>query len=138
MEVHKSDLAFSALFLGGAKFSSVDSSRLKEEFHEIEIRGAPESGIHGHNLTLGTRSSNAEKGQRVKGIERLHLEGRIICASERSTLPLTSMAVSMPSQRSRKKVCSPGSFYYDRFRTLTASRDLHWQCAIRKGKEPCS
>jgi hypothetical protein len=74
MEVHKSDFAFSGLFLGGAKFPSVDSSRLKEEFHEIEIEGTPESGIHGHDLTLGTGSSNAEKDQRVKGIERLHLE----------------------------------------------------------------
>ena len=80
MEVHKSDFAFSGLFLGGAKFPSVNSSRLKEEFHEIEIEGTPESGIHGHDLTLGTGSSNAEKDQRVKGIERLHLEGRIICA----------------------------------------------------------
>jgi hypothetical protein len=113
MEVHKSDFAFSGLFLGGAKFPSVDSSRLKEEFHEIEIEGTPESGIHGHDLTLGTGSSNAEKDQRVKGIERLHLEGRIICASERSTLPLTSMAVSVPSRRSRKKVCSLRSLYYD-------------------------
>jgi len=103
MEVHKSDFAFSALFLGGAKFPSVDSSRLQEEFHEIEIESAPESGIHEHDLTLGTGSSNAEKDQRVKGIERLHLEGRIICASERSTLPLTSMAVSVRSRRSRTK-----------------------------------
>ena len=65
MEVHKSDFAFSALFIAGAKFPSVESSRLKR-FHEIEIDGAPESGIHEHDLTLGTGSSNAEKDQRVK------------------------------------------------------------------------
>ena len=113
MEVHKSDFAFSVLFLGGAKFPSVDSNRLKEEFHEIEIEGAPESGIHVHDLTLGTGSSNAEKDQRVKGIEQLHLEGRINCSSECSTLPLTSMAVSMASRRRRKKGCSLRSLNYD-------------------------
>jgi hypothetical protein len=99
--------------LGRAKFPSVDRSRFKAECHEIEIEGAPESGIHEHDLTLGTGSSNAEKDQQVKRIERLHLEGRIICASERSTLPLTSMAVSMLSRRSRKKVCSLRSLNYD-------------------------
>jgi hypothetical protein len=66
MEVHKSDFAFSALFVGGAKFPSVDSSRLKEEFHEIEIEGAPESGIREHDLTLGTGSSNADK-EKISG-----------------------------------------------------------------------
>ena len=29
---------------------------LEEEFEEVEIEGAPESGIHGHDLTLGTGS----------------------------------------------------------------------------------
>jgi hypothetical protein len=134
MEVHKSDFAFSGLFLGGAKFPSVDSSRLKEEFHEIEIEGTPESGIHGHDLTLGTGSSNAEKDQRVKGIERLHLEGRIICASERSTLPLTSMAVSTPSRRSRKKFVACAVFTMIGA-GVAASCDLRWQSAIRKTQE---
>jgi len=49
-------LAFSATVLAGVKFPTGDSSRIKEEFHEVEVDGAPESGIHGHDLTLGTGS----------------------------------------------------------------------------------
>ena len=40
----------------GIKAPTGDSSRLKEEFHEVEVEGAPESGIHGHDLALGTGS----------------------------------------------------------------------------------
>ncbi|MDB6152917.1 MAG: hypothetical protein JWL90_1370, partial [Chthoniobacteraceae bacterium] len=36
--------------------------RLKEEFSEVEVEGAPESGIHGHDLTLGTGSYDAILG----------------------------------------------------------------------------
>jgi hypothetical protein len=54
--VHESDFTFSAILLTGIKFPSGDSSRLKEEFHEVEVPRAPESGIHGHDLTLGTGS----------------------------------------------------------------------------------
>ncbi len=46
----------SVVLLAGVKFPTGDSSRLREEFDEIEIAGAPESGIHGHDLTLGTGS----------------------------------------------------------------------------------
>ncbi len=53
---HESDCACSIVALAGLKFPSGDPSRLKEEFHEVEIPGAPESGIHGHDLTLGTGS----------------------------------------------------------------------------------
>src|SRR2546423_8106525 len=56
MIVHEPDLTFSALLLAGVKFPTGDSSRLKEEFNEVEIPGAPPSGIHGHDLTLGTGS----------------------------------------------------------------------------------
>lgn len=56
MEVREPDFTASGLLLLGAKFPTGDSSRLKEEFDEIEIPGAPESGIHGHDLTLGTGS----------------------------------------------------------------------------------
>lgn len=42
--------------LTGVKFPTGETSRLKEEFHEVEIEGAPESGIHGHDLALGTGS----------------------------------------------------------------------------------
>jgi hypothetical protein len=47
---------FSALLLAGIKFPTGDTSRLKEEFNEMELPGAPLSGIHGHDLTLGTGS----------------------------------------------------------------------------------
>src|SRR5438874_6437346 len=53
---HESDCTCSIVALAGLKFPTGDSSRLKEEFHEVEIPGAPESGIHGHALTLGTGS----------------------------------------------------------------------------------
>jgi hypothetical protein len=50
------DFTASVVLIGGVKFPTGESSRLKEEFNEIEIPGAPESGIHGHDLTLGTGS----------------------------------------------------------------------------------
>ncbi len=50
------DFAFSLVMLAGIKFPTGDTSRLKEEFDEMEVPGAPESGIHGHDLTLGTGS----------------------------------------------------------------------------------
>jgi hypothetical protein len=53
---HEPDFTASLVLLTGLKFPTGDSSRLKEEFNEIEIPGAPESGIHGHDLTLGTGS----------------------------------------------------------------------------------
>ena len=56
MKLHEPDFTASIVLLTGLKFPSGDSSRLKEEFSEIEIPGAPESGIHGHDLTLGTGS----------------------------------------------------------------------------------
>jgi len=56
METQDPDFTFSALLLAGIKFPTGDSSRIKEEFNEIEIPGAPVSGIHGHDLTLGTGS----------------------------------------------------------------------------------
>jgi hypothetical protein len=53
---HEPDFTVSAISLTGIKFPTGDSSRLEEEFHEVEVPGAPESGIHGHDLTLGTGS----------------------------------------------------------------------------------
>jgi hypothetical protein len=55
-EAHEPDFTFSALLLGGVKFPTGGTSRLKEEFNEVEVPGAPESGIHGHDLTLGSGS----------------------------------------------------------------------------------
>lgn len=50
------DFTYSAILLGGVKFPIGATDRLKEEFVETEIPGAPVSGIHGHDLTLGTGS----------------------------------------------------------------------------------
>lgn len=41
---------------GGVKFPTGSSRRIAEELHETEVEGAPESGIHGHDLTLGSGS----------------------------------------------------------------------------------
>ncbi len=50
------ELTASVVVLAGIKAPTGDSSRIKEEFNEVEIPGAPPSGIHGHDLTLGTGS----------------------------------------------------------------------------------
>lgn len=63
--VHESDFTVSAILLTGIKFPTGDSSRLKEEFHEVEVEGAPESGIHGHDLTLGSGSYDGIFGQQT-------------------------------------------------------------------------
>ena len=63
--VHESDFTVSAILLTGIKFPTGDSSRLKEEFHEVEVEGAPESGIHGHDLTLGTGSYDGIFGEQT-------------------------------------------------------------------------
>ncbi|MEO7297756.1 MAG: hypothetical protein ABI042_04185 [Verrucomicrobiota bacterium] len=47
---------FAWSIIGGVKFPTGSSDRIKEELNEIEIFGAPESGIHGHDLALGTGS----------------------------------------------------------------------------------
>lgn len=57
------DFTASAVVLTGMKFPTGATSRIKEEFHEIEIPGAPESGIHGHDLTLGTGSYDGVFGE---------------------------------------------------------------------------
>ncbi len=55
-ETHDPDFSASALLIGGVKFPTGGASRIKEEFNEMEVPGAPVSGIHGHDLTLGTGS----------------------------------------------------------------------------------
>jgi hypothetical protein len=62
---HEPGFMVSAILLTGIKFPTGDSSRPKEEFHEIEIPGAPESGIHGHDLTLGTGSYDGIFGEQT-------------------------------------------------------------------------
>ena len=56
------DTTFIWNLLAGIKLPTGSSSRLKEEFHEIEIPGAPESGIHGHDLALGSGSVDGVVG----------------------------------------------------------------------------
>ncbi len=53
---HEPDFTISAVLLTGLNFPTGDTSRIKEEFNEVEIPGAPPSGIHGHDLSLGTGS----------------------------------------------------------------------------------
>ena len=52
----KLDTTFTWNALAGIKLPTGSSSRIKEEFNEIEVEGAPESGIHGHDLALGSGS----------------------------------------------------------------------------------
>jgi hypothetical protein len=56
MEIREPDFTISALAIAGLKVPTGDTRRLREEFHETEVLGAPESGIHGHDLALGTGS----------------------------------------------------------------------------------
>jgi hypothetical protein len=42
--------------IGGIKLPTGNSSRIKEEFNEIDVEDAPPSGIHGHDLALGSGS----------------------------------------------------------------------------------
>ena len=55
-ESHDPDFTASALLIGGVKFPTGNTDRLKEEFNEVAVPGAPASGIHGHDLTLGSGS----------------------------------------------------------------------------------
>ena len=62
---HEPDFTVSAILLMGLKFPTGATDRLKEEFHEEEIPGAPPSGIHGHDLTLGTGSYDGIFGEQT-------------------------------------------------------------------------
>jgi len=53
------------VLLAGIKFPTGDTDRIKEEFNEVEIPEAPESGIHGHDLTLGTGSYDGIFGGQI-------------------------------------------------------------------------
>jgi hypothetical protein len=64
-ESHNPDFTVSVLLIGGVKFPTGDTSRIKEEFNEVEVPGAPVSGIHGHDLTLGTGSYDGIVGGQV-------------------------------------------------------------------------
>jgi len=62
---HEPEFTASVVLLTAMKLPTGDTSRLEEEFHEIKIPGAPESGIHGHDLTLGTGSIDGIFGSQV-------------------------------------------------------------------------
>jgi hypothetical protein len=62
---HEPDFTASVVLLTGIKFPTGDSSRIKEEFNEMEVPGAPVSGIHGHDLTLGTGSYDGIFGEQT-------------------------------------------------------------------------
>lgn len=50
------DWSFQWTVAGGVKFPTGDPDRIKEELNEVEVEDAPESGIHGHDLALGSGS----------------------------------------------------------------------------------
>ena len=56
--------------IAGMKFPTGNTDRLREEQDEVEIPGAPESGIHGHDLTLGSGSYDAIVGTSFYGLWR--------------------------------------------------------------------
>lgn len=56
MRSESADSTFSWNILAGLKMPTGDSGRLAEELDEMEVPGASESGIHGHDLALGSGS----------------------------------------------------------------------------------
>src|SRR4051794_12150654 len=61
------DTTFSWTLLGGVKFPTGSTDRIKEEFNENDDPNAPPSGIHGHDLTLGTGSYDGIVGTSIYG-----------------------------------------------------------------------
>ena len=61
----RKDSTVIANLLGGVKFPTGNTRRLSEEFDEVEVPGAPESAIHGHDLTLGSGSFDGLVGASV-------------------------------------------------------------------------
>ncbi len=53
---------FNWSLLAGIKFPTGNSDRIKEEFNEVEDPVGPPSGIHGHDLTLGSGSFDGVVG----------------------------------------------------------------------------
>jgi hypothetical protein len=60
------DFSATLNLIAGLKLPTGDSSRIKEEFNEVEVEGAPESGIHGHDLALGTGSYDGVFGAQLQ------------------------------------------------------------------------
>lgn len=59
------NLTFNWSVVGGVKFPTGNSDRISEELHEIEDPVGPPSGIHGHDLTLGTGSYDGIVGSGI-------------------------------------------------------------------------
>jgi hypothetical protein len=53
--------------VGGLKLPTGRSARLEEEQNEVEVPGAPESGVHGHDLALGSGSWDVILGEDLTG-----------------------------------------------------------------------
>ena len=51
--------------LGGVKFPTGSTKYLQEELNEVEVPGAPESAVHGHDITLGSGSYDGLIGTQV-------------------------------------------------------------------------
>ncbi len=58
-------LSFGLNLLVGLKFPTGSARRIAEEFLEAEIPDAPESGVHGHDLALGSGSTDLLLGARA-------------------------------------------------------------------------
>lgn len=56
---------FTWTLLGGVKLPTGSSDRLSEELNEMEVPAAPESGIHGHDLALGSGSVDGVVGSGI-------------------------------------------------------------------------
>jgi hypothetical protein len=52
---------------GGVKFPTGNTDRLQEEFNEVEEPVGPASGIHGHDLALGSGSYDGLVGTALFG-----------------------------------------------------------------------
>jgi len=61
----KEDSTIRLSLLGGIKLPTGSSDRLQEELSEEEVPGAPESGIHGHDLALGSGSVDGLMGASI-------------------------------------------------------------------------
>jgi hypothetical protein len=59
------NFSFGLNLLAGLKFPTGSARRIAEEFSETEIPGAPVSGVHGHDLTLGSGSTDALFGTQM-------------------------------------------------------------------------
>ena len=61
------EYTFTWSVLGGVKFPTGSSERLEEESNEMETPAGPPSGIHGHDLTLGSGSFDGVIGTSLQG-----------------------------------------------------------------------